>query len=97
MGFKVACVTVKVTALEVAPPLGVTVTLVAPVVTLGTVQTTLVAFQEVAAAAVPLKLTVPEVPKLLPLMVKLLPTTPLVGDMELMLAVAGVYTRTSST
>src|SRR5512132_2831813 len=72
-------VTVKVTAFEVWPPV-VTVTLLAPAVRLaGTVAVIEVALQAPVAAAVPPMVTVPEVPRLVPVRVTALPARPLVG------------------
>ena len=66
--------TVKATALEAAPPVGVTVTVVAPAARLaGTVAVIEVALQAVVAAAVAPKRTVPLVPRLVPAMVTLAP------------------------
>src|SRR5437016_7913170 len=69
--------TVKFTPLLATPP---TVTTTLPVVApLGTDATMLVALQLVVLAAVPLKVTVPVVPKLAPVMVTAAPTGPEVG------------------
>ena len=81
-------VTVKLTLLEAAPPVGVTMTALAPAVRpAGTVATMLVADQLVTAALLPPMLTAPALPKLAPAMVTLVPTGPLLGVIELMLAV----------
>ena len=48
-----------------------------------------VADQEVVVAAVPPKLTTPAVPRLVPVMVTLLPARPLVGESVLSTGVAG--------
>src|SRR5207253_2662040 len=70
-------VTVKFTPLLAIPP---TVTTTLPVVAPpGTDATMLVALQLVVLAAVPLKVTVPVVPKLVPVMVTAVPTGPEVG------------------
>src|SRR5437660_5576223 len=70
-------VTVKFTPLLAVPP---TVTTTLPVVApLGTDATMLVALQLVVLAVVPLKVTVPVVPKLVPVMVTAVPTGPVVG------------------
>src|SRR5437660_854447 len=70
-------VTVKFTPLLATPP---TVTTTLPVVApLGTDATMLVALQLVVLAVVPLKVTVPVVPKLVPVMVTAVPTGPVVG------------------
>src|SRR6267142_144278 len=70
-------VTVKFTPLLAIPP---TVTTTLPVVAPpGTEATMLVALQLVVLAAVPLKVTVPVVPKLVPVMVTAVPTGPEVG------------------
>src|SRR5438132_1513884 len=70
-------VTVKLTPLLAIPP---TVTTTLPVVApLGTDATMLVALQLVVLAVVPLKVTVPVVPKLVPVMVTAVPTGPVVG------------------
>src|SRR5437667_423289 len=70
-------VTVKFTPLLATPP---TVTTTLPVVApLGTDATMLVALQLVVLAVVPLKVTVPVVPKLVPVMVTPVPTGPVVG------------------
>src|SRR5438132_10014029 len=69
--------TVKFTPLLAIPP---TVTTTLPVVApLGADATMLVALQLVVLAVVPLKVTVPVVPKLAPLMVTAVPTGPEVG------------------
>src|SRR5207253_7765055 len=69
--------TVKFTPLLATPP---TVTTTLPVVaTLGTDATMLVALQLVVVAVVPLKVTVPVVPKFVPVMVTAIPTGPEVG------------------
>src|SRR5256885_9852058 len=69
--------TVKFTPLLATPP---TVTTTLPVVApLGTDATMLVALQLVVLAVVPLKVTVPVVPKLAPVMVTAVPTGPVVG------------------
>src|SRR5216110_826344 len=69
--------TVKFTPLLAIPP---TVTTTLPVVApLGTDATMLVALQLVVLAVVPLKVTVPVVPKLVPVMVTAVPTGPVVG------------------
>src|SRR5437016_831208 len=70
-------VTVKLTPLLAIPP---TVTTTLPVVApLGTDATMLVALQLVVLAVVPLKVTAPVVPKLVPVMVTAVPTGPVVG------------------
>src|SRR5437879_5790348 len=70
-------VTVKFTPLLATPP---TVTTTLPVVApLGTDATMLVALQLVVVAVVPLKVTAPVVPKLVPVMVTAVPTGPVVG------------------
>src|SRR5947207_7684063 len=70
-------VTVKFTPLLATPP---TVTTTLPVVAPpGTDATMLVALQLVVVAVVPLKVTVPVVPKLVPVMVTAVPTGPVVG------------------
>src|SRR5438309_2336060 len=70
-------VTVKFTPLLAIPP---TVTTTLPVVApLGTDATMLVALQLVVLAVVPLKVTAPVVPKLVPVMVTAVPTGPVVG------------------
>src|SRR5437660_7139804 len=70
-------VTVKFTPLLATPP---TVTTTLPVVApLGTDATMLVALQLVVLAVVPLKVTAPVVPKLVPVMVTAVPTGPVVG------------------
>src|SRR5437762_2101105 len=70
-------VTVKFTPLLATPP---TVTTTLPVVAPpGTDATMLVALQLVVLAVVPLKVTVPVVPKLVPVMVTAVPTGPEVG------------------
>ncbi len=77
-------VTVKATpALETPPVVTTTLPLVAVV---GTITTILVAAHLLAAAVAPLKVTVPVVPKLVPVMVTEVPTLPEVG---LRLAMAG--------
>src|SRR5438105_12844247 len=69
--------TVKFTPLLATPP---TVTTTLPVVApLGTDATMLVALQLVVLAVVPLKVTAPVVPKLVPVMVTAVPTGPVVG------------------
>src|SRR5437762_12398199 len=69
--------TVKFTPLLAIPP---TVTTTLPVVAPpGTDATMLVALQLVVLAAVPLKVTAPVVPKLVPVMVTAVPTGPEVG------------------
>src|SRR5437667_11836682 len=69
--------TVKFTPLLATPP---TVTTTLPVVApLGTDATMLVALQLVVLAVVPLKVTVPVVPKFVPVMVTAVPTGPEVG------------------
>src|SRR5437763_1381463 len=70
-------VTVKFAPLLAIPP---TVTTTLPVVApLGTDTTMLVALQLAVVAEVPLKVTVPVVPKLVPVMVTAVPTGPEVG------------------
>src|SRR5437773_1166365 len=70
-------VTVKFTPLLATPP---TVTTTLPVVApLGTDATMLVALQLVVVAVVPLNVTAPVVPKLVPVMVTAVPTGPVVG------------------
>ena len=70
-------VTVKFTPLLAIPP---TVTTTLPVVApLGTDATMLVALQLVVVAVVPLKVTAPVVPKLVPVIVTAVPTGPVVG------------------
>src|SRR5438105_13355016 len=70
-------VTVKFTPLLATPP---TVTTTLPVVAPpGTDATMLVALQLVVVAVVPLKVTAPVVPKLVPVMVTAVPTGPEVG------------------
>src|SRR5438132_3587402 len=82
-------VTVKLTPLLAIPP---TVTTTLPVVApLGTDATMLVALQLVVLAVVPLKVTVPVVPKLVPVMVTAVPTGPVVG-FRLVMAGAGEVT-----
>src|SRR5436853_2308061 len=81
--------TVKFTPLLAIPP---TVTTTLPVVApLGTDATMLVALQLVVLAVVPLKVTVPVVPKLVPVMVTAVPTGPDVG-FRLVMACAAHFT-----
>ena len=78
-----------------SPPLVVTTTLpvVAPA---GTVTTILVALQLVTVAAMPLKATVPEVPKFEPVIVTVAPTFADVGEMLLIVGTLAPVT-TSDT
>ena len=70
--------------------MGVTVTVLAPaLMAAGTVATMRVAVQEVVVAAVPLKLTAPVVPRLVPVIVTLLPARPLTGESVLSTGAAG--------
>src|SRR5438876_11426930 len=86
-------VTVKFTPLLATPP---TVTTTFPVVApLGADATMLVALQLVVLAVVPLKVTVPVVPKLVPVMVTAVPTGPVVG-FRLVMAGADAATALSS-
>ena len=55
----------------------------------GTAATMRVAVQEVVVAAVPLKLTAPVVPRLVPVIVTLLPARPLTGESVLSTGAAG--------
>ena len=74
-------VTVKGSALEAAPPLGVTMTFLAPMVRpAGTVQVIEVALQAVVAAVMPPTVTAPDAPMLVPAMVSVAPTAPLAGE-----------------
>jgi hypothetical protein len=83
-------VTVKFTPLLATPP---TVTTTFPVVApVGTDVAMLVEVQLVVAAGVPLNVTVPEDPKLVPVIVTAVPTIPDVGFRLIMLGVATVMT-----
>ena len=74
-------VTVKGSALEDAPPVGVTMTFLAPMVRpAGTVQVIEVALQAVVAAVMPPTVTAPDAPMLAPAMVSVAPTGPLAGE-----------------
>ena len=74
-------VTVKGSAFEAAPPVGVTTTFLEPSVRpAGIVHVIDVALQAVVAAAMPPTVTSPDVPRLAPVMVSAAPTGPLVGE-----------------
>jgi len=84
----VGAATVTVKLVLAVPPAAVTVTVTAPAARLGTTQTIELSFQEVIELAVLPNVTEPEVPKLAPEMVTLVPTGPDPGDMPLMEGVA---------
>ena len=90
----VAGSTVKATALDAEPPVGVTVTVVAPAARLaGTVAVTEVALQAVVLAAVVPKRTVPPLPRFVPAMTTLAPVCAWFG-VRLMSAAVGAEAGT---
>ena len=87
--------TVKDSALDTAPPVGVTTTALEPMVRpAGTVQVIEVALQTLVAAVTPPTVTAPDVPRAVPEMVRVAPTGPLVGERLVRVAVGTVAAST---